>query len=183
MAHKPYKINELFSIVANSPLVSTEDCQSIYNTIRETLRIKNILNFRNNVDAMLNNEELFNYFVENFDRDISAKHLENIITLNEVFHHYLNESDDDTKSEDQKSLSSEESDDDSDDDSDEEDITLEVKCDTSDVEDVVIQQHGITRWLVGANTILGFGNMMITTFLAVKVIDMYRQLSTCNENF
>lgn len=172
MAHNPIKINELFSVVAGSSLVSSnEDKRAIYYTIREILKIKKTLKFRNNIDTILNSDELIDYFIEHYDANSAGKHLDNLDKLYSIYTDYLDDiasSDDDSDSavdkESEKDVKEKEGDDNV--------IELQVNCyDPSHV-----QQHVKTRWLLGANTIIAVSNAVLTTYLALKVLNLYRGL-------
>lgn len=174
MAHHPIKINELFSVVAGSSLVSSnEDKRAIYDTIREILKIKKSLKFRNNIDTILNSDELIDYFIEHYDANSAGKHLDNLDKLYSIYADYLNDIASSSDDDDNDSNIDMEPDKDVKKDGGKDNvIELQVNCyDTSHV-----QQHVKTRWLLGANTIIAVGNAVLTTYLALKVLNLYRGL-------
>lgn len=178
MDMKNIKINELFSLIAASDVLPRpEDKRSVYDTVREVLRVKKTLKFRNNVDTILKSEELFTYFVENYDAKTSSKHLDNIDKIYDVITGYLKE---ESESAGEEVISESETEETDSDDTDSEvsdhvvQLEYKINCCNDKMESRVKKEHERTRWLIGSGVVLGFGNLAITVLLALRVLDLYK---------
>jgi hypothetical protein len=179
------KINDLFGFIGECQLLGNSKSgnikglkKSIYATIREILKARRALKFRNDVDAMLDNyEALTDYFVRNYSASKSDVHIRNLEIIHDIFYdlaHDVTDDDDDSEDEDYTNSESDE-DNTNDDDCDQtsEDLTegaicIEEVC--SCITDQSRQQHEKTRWLIGAHFMLTLANIAISSVALYRVI-------------
>jgi len=154
---KELRINDLFSLVAATNIA---DKRGVYETLREILKARKSLKIANSVPSLIDNEVLFDYFLENYDINTSTKHLDNLGKIFDVYEAYLEELDtnsasDDSKPFDEQASSEEE------DESDSEEV-VDAIC-------VVAKKQNKLTWLQVVNTCLAVGNIVIGVYLVLKV--------------
>ena len=184
MAHYDMRINDLFSFIAEN-VHSRDERASIYETIREILKVRKNLRIKNNAVSMLNSyDDLFDYFIDNYSPEESDKHIRNLDKLHDsYFSHPIGDSsdeddvegsEDDSTDEESSDASEEESDSDSesseDDDGANNKLDLYLDIDYDEIHDVVKKQHKKTRWWISANMVLSLAQIALSVFTVAHLL-------------